>query len=357
MADVPENLPGMADYLPPDFYKPASAEPPAPKKSFAFWAGVKAGAGEAAGSLGSLVGAAGNVLGLPSVQHAGESFADTLNQWSQRQGIPAYEGSPFAGGISGFLPRLAYQAGKITPTLATIAAAPEIAVPERIAALGARAPAFLGGAGVKAGVAATAPELATGAKLASTLGTGTAVLYPQVAGGMYEQERTAPGGPTPGESARALGLGLPVAAIGALQPSGLLRGQFEGGLVSRVLKGGAENAAAGALAGGVSAAADTTFRPDISTAEKMKSVVDATVTGATLGGALGGLFGGLHKKADQVTNEDLKTVVDGQLNLPGIESGAAPARPAAPVETPAAPVQAETLFTPEEMGRSEEPTS
>src|ERR1043166_9220949 len=82
----------------------------------------------------------------------------------------------------------------------------------------------------------------------------------------------------------------------------------------------------------------------------MKSAVDATVTGATLGGALGGLFGGLHKKADQVTNEDLKTVVDGQLNLPGIESGAAPARPAAPVETPAAPVQAETLFTPEEMG-------
>lgn len=271
-----------------------------PPKPNLFASGVQAGLKEAQGTAASTVSAVGQLTGNDYLRRQGQYLADESAAEAQQVGRPDLEGSVLAGGLGEFLPRLGYQVSKAVPTIAaTIAGTalvPEAAVPAGLTRLGATLPRALGGAGLSGAAATSEAGAAIGTQFGKAAIAGTVAQYPQVAGAMYQQavER---GDASPNDAAAALLLGGPVAAVSSLQPAGaagLIARGAEGNLVARVAGAGAANAAAGLIQGGLSEAANQSFRSDRTAVDKMKSIVDAALSSAVVGGAIGGALG-IHK--------------------------------------------------------------
>ena len=320
---ISNNWPKASDYLSapvlPQDQMPA-LQPRPVGLGTAFTSGIGSGVRGIGSGIGSTVAAVGKGFGLPQgVQDWGNSFAQSQDQANEAN-HPELNTAPWAqgGGGWGAVPNwLAHGVGSALPGVA--------------AAMGATAALPL------VGVAAT-PLAASGAM--------TAAYAPQMAGSFYKADQAAhPEGTTQGQALAALGLSIPAAFVSSLAPGAYLgkgiAGQalerFMGGdIKSRVLAGAAANTALGAIGGGVQAAGEMAFRPDLDFPTKAKNIVDSTLSSAAIGGLLGGAFGVVHKAPEVpqgAPNAEIAAGVDTAL---GKE---APPPEAQPAQTPPAEAQ------------------
>ncbi len=293
------------------------------QRSFAPWAGVKTGLQESLGSAAAGLQAVGHLTGLSGVENWAREAAQSRFAAAQASSRPELEIAPWKEGGASWLPYVGYQVGKALPTLAAFIAASKIPfpVPKPLAALGTVVPQEIGGGLGLAGEAAQA----AGASWARGIVGGTVAGYPQTVGALYRQGEE---GGEPGQAGKALLLGAPLAALGAVGPAqagGLLARGLEGGIVRRVATAGAAAAVVNAPQAALQTAAGLTFRDDLAPAEKMQAVVDSALSSAVIGGVIGGAFGalGARKQRLDASNDDITKAVDSQLGRETPEAAAA----------------------------------
>jgi hypothetical protein len=328
--------------------QPGEWKNPEPPKRNLFTAGVSAGVDELQGLGGRAAEAVGRLSGIGALERWGGDVATRNAAEAAKNGRPDLEALPWSEGGPGYLPWLAYQASKQIPLLAGMTAAGAatgglapagfLGASGAAAGAAARLPAVLGGQGLRAG--ATAAEAVAAREAASSalrFGAGAAVPgYVTGVGSLYgaakDREEAGGGEATAGDAAKALALGVPYAALEAVQPTAL-RGMFKSGTASSLtdgiggLKGTAariaERIAVGAAKGAATEAptegAQTAleqyfFRGDQSPGEQARAVLDGFLAGGAVGGVFGGAVGGFRRIQQQnpaaVTNEDLATIVD-----------------------------------------------
>lgn len=338
---------------------------PEPEQPNAFTSGVMSGGNALLGAGGRFVQALGNVVGAQPVADIGEAIAQNRAAANQAYARPDLETPPWREGGAPVLPWVARNVGEMLPGLAAVIVGSQIPglrnlAPTALKEAGAEVPGFLGGG------AGLAPEAAAkaGQAWAENVAGLTAAGYPMAAGSLYEQAAQQ-GDKSPQAAAAALGMGLPYSALGSIGPSGLL-GKWEQGVgvpqtlekfigeagtrtfekgsapLARALMGGAEQAAAQGVQGGLQTALAQTFNPNISPSDKMKQIVDSTITNATMGGLFGGALSAfrgrevpteaLEKMTDAVTPKSPTEQVVGESNIPPggappVDLGAAPKAP------------------------------
>lgn len=250
--------------------------------------------GEGAG----VVQGAGLVAGSPTVANAAQNFAAQQAAIAARI-RPDLQVAPWQQGGAPVIPWVESQAAQLIPTVAAFAlagkAVPASAVPSALSRLGAVAPEALEGAGLKAGESFAARRAAyqIGTNLAR-FGIGGGALGGALGvGGAIQEANQKPGGATVQDAQQAFEMS-PVYAAASLLTPGFLKDAWkgaEGQLVTRVASNALKGGAVGAVQSGIVAAADQTFRPDLTPQQKLSNIVDATVTGAAMVGLTGGLTG------------------------------------------------------------------
>jgi hypothetical protein len=292
--------------------------------------GLKAGLRDLESVLGSAVQGGGKLFGSDSVAAAGKSINDSASAASAAAGRPDLEVAPWRAGGGPVLPWLGYQAAKQVPMLAAYLLGGKAyglaggEAPAELERLGALAPRALGGGGLKAGAdfATRRAALEAGSDFAQQATGGAVAGLPIAFGSMVQEADQKPGGLTVKDAARAAALSPFYSALDAIEPAqfkGLLKRGLEGNIIKRVATAAFVGAAAEVPQEGIQTAMEQSFRPDLSTSDKMANIVDAAVSG----GAVGAIFGGAAgtramKRADATTvsTDDLASVVDGMLSLP-----------------------------------------
>lgn len=275
----------------PTMQPPAPAEP----QHNALVSGLGSGFLGFFGGLGGLTQAAGTAIGSDTIANAGKSFADQEAQRAQAYARPDLDQQPW------------YSPGRIAQTLGA-------AIPGTAAAV---AGAFATGGGSAAAEG--------GGALARFLGAGglgaTAAMLPSTVGENVEAAKNAnQGNLSTGDAIKALALGAPEAALGAVFPAsleGIIERGAAGGFAKRVFTGAAVNAG---FAGGASAAqtavTQQAFTPDMPITDRAKGIVDSFFGGATTGAVLGGVLSGIHKTTNlNPTDDALKGGTDAALGL------------------------------------------
>lgn len=307
-------------------------------------AGLSSGVDQLQALGGAALSAAGKISGIQTLEDIGTGIAERNQQEAARNGRPDLESIP-TDDLTKIPAWLGYQTAKQIPNIATILLASRLPgirnagalLPQGAARVGATAPTWLGGAGLRAGMtmAEQRAALATGSSLANRVASATAASYPLAVGSMY-QEAMNRGDPTPGDALKAAALGVPYAALEAFQPAQLERfvtAGLKGSIGKRIATGMAAGAAVEAPVEAAQTALEMSFRPDLSINDKMARIVEAAVTGGAVGGVLGGV-GGIRKlktvEPNAVADEDLANSIDGALDrgkdqqtLPGIAPPAA----------------------------------
>lgn len=339
----------------PKFMPSAEAAPDDKSKPSALRAGLGAGIHQLLGLGGSALQGVGTLTDAAPVAEAGKDFAATQNRIAERVGRPDLDVAPWQQGGAGVAPWLTYQAAKLVPTLAGYTAAtvltPEAAIPAGLARLGAAAPEFLGGGALEAGAGfgARRAALETGQKLGKFVVGGGAFGGTTGFGQAIASADQKPGGVTASDAWQAAAESPLYAAAGLVGP-GFLRGALkgaEGKLVTRVLGHGLAGSVVGGVQAGVLAGLDQTFRPDLSTSDKMSNIVDATLTGGAVGGAIGAATGvrGLKRTAPTAIDTDtLSSVIDQELNLGDASQAQNLGRVALPAPTMFADSAGRTVF-------------
>lgn len=279
------------------------------------------------------------------------------------------------GGSWANLPQQAlYQALKQVPNVAAGLAGGALATavaPEAFAGSAAAAGAgrLLGALGGEATAEAGAAALRQGVGAAATA-------YPQAVGSMYG-EAVERGNPNASDAGKAMLMGVPYAALEAVEPT-QLRGIFskagahvaEKGLaggIKATLADGAKALVNEAATEGAQTAMEQTFRPDLTLGQKANNVVDAMFLGGIAGGALGSVTSGAGRAlrstnmqpTAQVAQDpaQMTEVIDQTLN-PQAAVAPAPSQPitdSTNVNSPAPPTgaaAADVLATPEIAGAS-----
>lgn len=291
------------------------------------------------GALGSLSGAAAagaRVVGADDTANTLSGYAKSLNAQSEAAGRSDIEQNGYFGnGVGGFLKKGAYDVVKSLPTLAGVVGAGALAG----AALPEEALAGAGGVALK-----LAPRLfgadAAAAKVGAGLIGGAGVLAPEATGSLYEAAEKQPGGASRADALKAIAMGVPLGAVQALVPAsgaGSLFGtKTATGLLGAAGREAAANAAAGVVGGGLQAAAEGSFDPNQSFADRAQNIVSAAVQGGAIGGLLGGGFGLLHGSfGHNMETDQLDQTVSHALGLD-------PTNPSAPAQ-PTAPIAPQTL--------------
>lgn len=339
----------------PKFMPSAEAAPDDKSKPSALRAGLGAGIHQLLGLGGSALQGVGTLTDAAPVAEAGKDFAATQNRIAERVGRPDLDVAPWQQGGAGVAPWLTYQAAKLVPTLAGYTAAtvltPEAAIPTGLARLGAAAPEFLGGGALEAGAGfgARRAALETGQKLGKFVVGGGAFGGTTGFGQAIASADQKPGGVTASDAWQAAAESPLYAAAGLVGP-GFLRGALkgaEGKLVTRVLGHGLAGSVVGGVQAGVLAGLDQTFRPDLSTSDKMSNIVDATLTGGAVGGAIGAATGvrGLKRTNPTAIDTDtLSSVIDQELNLGDASQAQNLGRVALPAPTMFADSAGRTVF-------------
>lgn len=337
-----------------------SSAPAAPQRNF-IAAGVSSGIDQLQALSGRGIQALGDATGLQPVSDVGKDIADRNFAEAAANGRPDLEARPDLAHWTDYPAWAGYQAAKQLPTLAASLIAYKLggsrlagAIPEELAAAGASAPKFMGGGGLRAGASALEAKAAQeqGARMAAGIISQAPVVYPQSVGSMYDE---AVQSGTDGKAAarKALGLGVPYSLLEGFEPgalSGMVEKGLAGGLIKRAATGSLVGAATETLTEGVQTGMEQSFRPDLSTRDKISNIVE----GAIAGGVIGGLFGGFSgvvggnshiKRAppNEVTTSELKDTVNkalgmqgppvpaavpsanGQMIMPGLDARAAPA--------------------------------
>lgn len=360
----PFGAPRLGDFLrlPP---APPRA-PPAPPQPGILGGGLRAGFNELQGLGGTAVEAAGSLLGLPGVQSWGRATADQNFREAQQYGRPDLETPPWREGGAPVLPWLGYQAAKQVPMVGGLllgsALFPEAAVPAGLARLGATVPRALGGPAMAEalGTAGEPAALAAGRKYASEALGATAAGYPLAVGSQYREavEREEAGGAPASreEAGRAAVLGVPYAAMDAIEPAQLRKFVEAGtkggarGLLSQGLRAALTGGATEMVTEAAQTALEQSFRPDLTLAQKSQNIVDAALVGGAVGGLFGGVAGGIGglrrvREADPnaLPDADLRQAVDQGLlpqtrlssfGEPRFETTGAPPQPATQGELP-----------------------
>ena len=275
----------------------------------AFMGGVSEGWHGLLGDIGSLGGAIGSVTGNQWMQDQGKAIVSQQQALADKYGRPDLRAAPWSaqgGGWSEVPGWLERGAGAMLPSLAAMVGGAAIGGPIGVAASGGK---YVEGALDAAGIA--------GRAIGSTVG-GMGAMYPSAVGSMAApmQEQ---GTITPAKAGAALALGVPMAAVQSLTPGGLLAHaagtgplsflahEVVGTPIQRAIKGGVQQAALGAVQGGVTTAVSDAFDPNMSASDRMQRVVDATAGAAVMGGVMGGALGAVHAGSG---NEELKRATD-----------------------------------------------
>lgn len=304
--------------------------------------GLAAGLRTLGGLGGAAVGAIGGAIGHEPLQQWGAETYRSQMQRAAEVGRPEYDVNPLDVNLTDLPAYGVYQIAKQLPQLAAVGAGMAAggallpgAVPAGVASIAARLPAFLGGAGLRAGAGEAAIQAAgqTAAKgFAGAVVPGAAIGAGSMYGEAVERGDAGGGAPTQGDALKALGLAPAYGALEAVSPLGLTSIAKTGveGAGKSVMKRMAQSAGAAAANEAVVEAAQTAmeqfpFRPDRSLGDQARDIVGAAIAGGIVGGGFGGAAGGFHelqnrlvtqKPAAEVTDQDLGQVVDQVLALP-----------------------------------------
>jgi hypothetical protein len=292
--------------------------------------GLKAGLRDLESVLGSAVQGGGKLFGSDSVAAVGKDINDSASAASAAAGRPDLEIAPWREGGGSVLPWLGYQAAKQVPMLAAYLAGGKAyglaggEAPAELERLGALAPRALGGGGLKAGAdfATRRAALEAGSEFAQQATGGAVAGLPIAFGSMVQEADQKPGGVTAKDALHAAALSPFYSALDAIEPAqfkGLLKRGLEGNIIKRVATAAFVGAAAEVPQEGIQTAMEQSFRPDLSTSDKMANIVDAAVSGGAIGAVFGGSAGIRALKrvdATSVSNEDLASSVDAMLQLP-----------------------------------------
>lgn len=333
----------------PDFLRPsarqAAAAPTAPQDQPSLLGGaLRAGWNETQAVTGGAVGALGSAVGLQGLADYGAEVYQRNNQEAARYGRPDLEVAPWREGGASTLPWLAYQATKMVPlTVGTIAAGalaaatlPETAAGAALATGVGRGlaylPKLLGGGGLRFGAGLAERKVAqqVGTEMAKKIGNLTVGGYAPAVGSLYG-EAIDRGDPSRTDALLALAEGVPYAAMEAFLPRQLeeiaVKGSA-GGLMKRITTAGVAGALTEMPTEALQTAMEMSFRPDLTMQEKMNNILDAALTGAAAGGVLSGTTGAASRAPrgvdpNAITSPDLAKFIDGMLGdqqqLPGME--------------------------------------
>lgn len=301
--------------------------------------GVSAGIDQFQALSGRGLQAVGDLVGSQTVSDVGAGIAERNFAEAARNGRTDLESFP-TDDLTKAPAWLGYQLAKQLPNIAASALAYKLGgraaarfTPAAAAELGAVAPTWLGGGGLRAGMTAAATQVAQaqGARMAAGVLAQAPVMFPQAVGSLYNEAVEA-GNAGPGTAALSLLGGVPYSLAEGFAPATLGKALARGaekGFLKRVATGAFTNAAQETVTEGAQTAMEQAFRPDLPIRERMANVVAGAVTGGVLGGVFGGVSGGIGgmravKTADpsQLSNDKLKQTVDQTLTPPALEADA-----------------------------------
>ena len=334
----PDDLPTLTELL----ARPAPPVPQRGRRSGIVGPGISAGIDSFQALSGVGVQALGDFVGSQTISDFGAGIAQRNFAEAARNGRPDLESFP-TDDLTKAPAWLGYQVSKQIPQLAATVAAyrllgPAAAryLPQGAVQAAARAPAWLGGGGLRAGMTAAeqAAATATGARLAAGILAQAPINYPQAVGSMYN-EAIQSGNAGPGAAALSMLGGVPYSLMEGFEP-GALTNVFKSGAKStflkRVASGAAQNALQETVTEGVQTGMEQAFRPDLTLRERAANVVEGAITGGAVGGVFGGVAGGLStmrqvKTEDpaKVDNSTIKQTVDQALtgnNMPTADNPA-----------------------------------
>ena len=276
---------------------------------------LKSGMYDLAGLLGAGVGAVGGAVGSDAVRDFGVGVSNDMQARSEAAGRPDLEVMPWSqrwgqdGQTMADIPKwMLYQVGKQVPQIGAAmlggglvgAGMKAAGVVAPGAELAATLPEWMGGGGLRAGMAAEEASAArkAGADLAQQYMGTTVAGLPQAAGSMYQSEieRSQQTG-TPldqGAAQSALGLSPLYSMLDAATPServGILKRGLSGNLGRRMATAALSEGAQEMVQEAAQTGMEMGFRPDLSTADKAQNIVDAAIVGGLVGGVLGGASG------------------------------------------------------------------
>lgn len=290
-----------------------------------FAAGISSGIDQLQGMGGAFVAALGDIVGSKGIKDWGVEVANRNSQEAAANGRSDLSTPLWEQNLSDVPAWLAYRASQQVPQMAVqlgggavlgrAAKGLGMVLPEAAAEAGARAPKLFGGGGTAIGPISR-EGMEQGGELARNLVGASVAGYPMAVGSMYG-EAIDRGDPNRSDALMAAGLGVPYAALDAMEPVGLmsrLKKGSEGKMAARVLSGAMSGMALEAPQEAVQTAMEQLFRPDLSAGEKFKNVLDAAVTGAAVGGLFGGASGFRRtKNPNELTNEEATATVDSAL--------------------------------------------
>lgn len=299
---------------------------------------LKSGMYDLAGLLGAGVGAVGGAVGSDAVRDFGVGVSNDMQARSEAAGRPDLEVMPWSqqwgqnGQTMADIPKwMLYQVGKQVPQIGAAmlggglvgAGMKAAGVVAPGAELAATLPEWMGGGGLRAGMAAEEASAArkAGADLAQQYMGTTVAGLPQAAGSMYQSEieRSQQTG-TPldqGAAQSALGLSPLYSMLDAATPServGILKRGLSGNLGRRMATAALSEGAQEMVQEAAQTGMEMGFRPDLSTADKAQNIVDAAIVGGLVGGVLGGASG-----IRRLANKNPSNISDEELKREGIE--------------------------------------
>lgn len=262
--------------------------------------GIRAGFNELQALGGSAVAAVGLAQGNQNLEKWGAETASKNFAEAAEFGRPDLETPPWREGGGAVLPWLGYQAAKQIPQViggaAVGAATGGLGLGAAVAGRAAMGAAASGAArttaagaaaqGVKQLTRAQAKKAASRGAAGGLFATGTTV----GAGAMFN-EAVERGDPTREDAVRALAMSPIYGAVEAVPQALIGKTVLAGGTGRNIARRVAGGALMGAATEGpteaVQTAMENTFRPDLSTEEKARRIVDAAATGAAVGGTFG----------------------------------------------------------------------
>ena len=341
------NFPSYADYMAgaalPDPNQPiASVGPQGNTNGNWLSSGVSSGFRQALSEAGSGVQGVATAVGAPGLAQSAKDYA------ARQQALATQNANPELENGSWLNPRVAgYKIAQGLPMFAGAAGAGLLA--------GMAAPEEAAGAAVGTGLAGLRGFLASRGGY-QALGAAGAMLPGSIGGNVQRAEQDNNGAPlSQGQAVASVGLGVPEAAVQAILPAWMERGEnpvnqmltkYAGQRLGGAIQGAATGAA---IQGGAGATTEAITQlvgdPNRSFADRAHGIVQAALSGAFQGAAFGGVFGGLRgdtskiaaKPAEQMTTEDLTAATDQLVDPDHRSAGGAPPSPANRVDVPRAP--------------------